>query len=135
MAKGNDGNYLQHSVGVAVAVHLAAKHPEGRLHIALAHGMAPFEACGEIPNGQTHALLHGALRDAQESATAGESSIVTAYRATKASLKNYPNTGELLRRMIGEERLSGGITEVDPLKYAQLKHVWSCSSVTPIRSS
>lgn len=135
MAKGNDGNYLQHCIEVAAAVHLAAKHPEGRLHIALAHGMAPFEACGELPNGQARALLNNALHAAQKPATASESSIVMAYRANKASLENYPNTGELLRRVIGRERLSGGITEVDPLKHAQLQDVWSGSCVTPVRSS
>jgi len=64
-----------------------------------------------------------------------ESSIVAAYRATKASLEHYPNTGELLRRMIGLDRLSGGITEVDAEKHAQLQKVWSGSRVTPLRSS
>lgn len=135
MAKGNDGNYLQHSVEVAAAAHLAAKHPDRRLHVALSHGMAPFEACGELPNGQARALLHDALHAAQKPAAAAESSIVMAYRATKASLENYPNTGELLRRVIGEQRLSGGITEVDPLKHAQLQDVWLGSCVTPVRSS
>lgn len=62
MAKGNDGNYLQHSVEVAAAVQLAARHPEGWLHVALAHGMEPFEPCGELPNGQARKRLHKALR-------------------------------------------------------------------------
>jgi len=67
--------------------------------------------------------------------TAPESSIVKAYRETKASRKNYPNTGELLRQVIGQEKLSGGITEIDPLKHAQLKDAWSGSCVRPINSS
>lgn len=135
MAKGNDGNYLQHSVEVAAAVHLAARHPEGRLHVALAHGMAPFEPCGELPSGQARALLSNALHAAQQAPTAGESPVVAAYRATKASLDHYPNTAELLRRVIGPERLSGGITEVDPQKHVQLQEAWSGSGVTPVRSS
>lgn len=135
MAKGNDGNYLQHSVEVAAAVHLAAKNPQGRLHVALAHGMAPFETCGELPNGQARARLHDALLAAQNLRTSDESSIIKAYRATSASLEHYPNTGELLRWMIGQDRLSGGIAEVDPQKHAQLQEAWSGSGVVPVRSS
>lgn len=52
MAKGNDGNYLQHSVEVALALHLASLQPEGRLHIALTHGMKPFERCDWEGTGQ-----------------------------------------------------------------------------------
>ncbi len=85
MAKGNDGNYLQHSVEVAVATSLAAEHPEGRLHVALAHGMAPFERCGELPNGQTRRLLQEALRAAQRAPAPEGSPIVEAYRVTNAS--------------------------------------------------
>ena len=50
MAKGNDGNYLQHSVEVAVATHLV----EGRdgIHVALSHGMAPFESSATAPPAQ-----------------------------------------------------------------------------------
>jgi hypothetical protein len=135
VAKGNDGNYLQHSVEVAAAVHLAAKSPQALLHIALAHGMAPFETCGQLPNGQARSLLHRALQAAGNRATEGELSIVTAYRATSASLENYPNTGELLRRMIGEDRLSGGITEIDTQKYRKLQQAWSGSGVTVVNSS
>lgn len=135
MAKGNNGNYLQHGVEVAVAVHLAARNPQRRLHVALAHGMAPFEPCGELPNGQARALLHDALRAAQIPAVNGEPPIVAAYRATNASLEHYPNTSELLRAMIGQDRLSGGITEVDAGKHKQLEAVWSGSGITPVKSS
>jgi len=43
MAKGNDGNYLQHCIEVEAAVRLAEMDAAGRLHIALTHGMRPFE--------------------------------------------------------------------------------------------
>lgn len=135
MAKGNDGNYLQHSLEVGAAAHLAAMHPEGRLHIALAHGMAPFEPCGELPAGQAHVLMEGALRAAQEEPKADESRIVAAYRATGASPTHYPNSGELLRCVIGTDRLSGGITEVDLQKHAELQDAWSGSYVIPVGSS
>ncbi len=135
MAKGNDGNYFQHSVEVAVALHLTKLSTQGALHLALTHGMAPFEPCGELPNGQARELLHEALQAAQHPPTCGESPIVAAYRATKASLENYPNTGELLAAIIGRGRLSGGITEVVPQKHEGLVEVWSGSGVTPVNSS
>ena len=43
MAKGNDGNYLQHSIEIESATRLAGTDPRGRLHIALTHGMSPWE--------------------------------------------------------------------------------------------
>lgn len=135
MAKGNDGNYFQHCVEVAVALRLTKLSTEGALHLALTHGMAPFEPCGALPNGQARKLLHEALQAAQNPPTCGESTIVAAYRATKASLENYPNTGELLATMVGRGKLSGGITEVVPQKHADLKNVWSGSGVTQVNSS
>ena len=62
MAKGNDGNYLQHCIEVEAAVRLAQADPSGRLHVALTHGMAPFEKLEE-PNVERN-LLYGALREA-----------------------------------------------------------------------
>ena len=56
MAKGNDGNYLQHCVEVEAAVRLAWASADGRLHVALTHGMAPFEQIDE-PKGNVHRLL------------------------------------------------------------------------------
>jgi len=135
MAKGNDGNYLQHSVEVALAIHLAAQHTARRLHIALTHGMAPFEPCGEVPDGQAKRLLHNALCAAQHAPIDAESSIVKAYREVNASLCHYPNTGELLRGVIGTNQLSGGITECDQQKHQELQDAWSGSRVIPVRSS
>jgi hypothetical protein len=135
LAKGNDGNYFQHSVEAAVAFHLAKQHAQGSIHIALAHGMAPFEPCDEPPKGQARRLLWSALDAAQRPPVPGEASIVAAYRATKASLKQYPNSGEILAAIIGRGRLSGGITEIVPRKYAELVVAWAGSDVTPVNSS
>jgi hypothetical protein len=135
VAKGNDGNYFQHTVEIALALHLTKLFTQGALHIALTHGMAPFERCETPTKGQSRALLRKALQAAQNSSTCGESPIVAAYRATKASLEHYPNTGELLAETIRRCRLSGGITEVDVQKHAKLVDVWSGSSVTPVNSS
>jgi hypothetical protein len=82
VAKGNDGNYLQHSVEVAVALHLSKLSTQGSLHIALTHGMAPFEPCGKLPNGQARRKLTEALQAAEHRETRGEAEIVAAEDGT-----------------------------------------------------
>ena len=134
MAKGNDGNYLQHSVEIEAAARLAKMDPEGRLHIALAHGMAPFEPL-EAGKGQVRGRLDAALKASREPPRPGESAIVAAYRETCASADNYPNSAELLRSVIGADKLSGGITEIDRTKYDQLSDAWAGSRVVPRCSS
>jgi hypothetical protein len=124
MAKGNDGNYLQHSIEVSVALHLLKGSKQRTLHLAFTHGMAPFEPCETVPNGQSRRLLERTLVAAKEQPNSSEAPVVTAYRATKASLNGYPNSGELLSATIGHDRLSGGITEVDTDKHARLVEVW-----------
>ena len=135
MAKGNDGNYLQHCIEVAAALRLEKMDAEGRLHIALAHGMAPFEPFEQPKSGQCRRLLNDALNDSKKSAQCGEPIIVKAYRMTNASEEHYPNSAELLRAVIGKDKLSGGITEVDREKHKQLADTWSYSSVKPVCSS
>jgi hypothetical protein len=112
VAKGNDGNYFQHSIEVAVAVQLAAMDPTGRLHFSFAHRMAPFETCDNPPVGQSRGLFERALNDSYRPRQSSEQPIVSAYRATGATLRRYPNSAELLRYAIGADRVSGGITEV-----------------------
>ena len=133
MAKGNDGNYLQHSVEVALATLLA--QITGILHVSLTHGMAPIEPCGSLPAGQTRRLLDEALIAAAGLQQAGEEPVVSAYRATKASREGYPNSGELIAAAVGRRNLTGGIAEVCEEKYAQLLAVWGNSDVRPVIGS
>ena len=135
MAKGNDGNYLQHSVEIAAAVRLTETDPEGRLHIALTHGMSPWEPFEESKSRPAYRLLEGALYAAALAPKSDEAAIVTTYRKTNASEEHYPNSAELLRATLGTEKLSGGITEVDCAKYKQLAAAWSGSLVVPVHSS
>ena len=141
MAKGNDGNYLQHCIEVEAALRLVRERPSGKLHIAVTHGMKPFErfeASLETRRpGLTRKLLKKALKEAGQPPPKGreERSIVLAYRKTKASENRYPNTGELLRSVIGADDLSGGIAETCPVKYAALREWWHDSRVVPVRSS
>lgn len=143
MAKGNDSNFLQHSVEVAAAHRLAAENPNA-LHIALAHGMAPFE-CLELKlndkakaPGLVRRRLKAALALASQAPQKDEPLIVTAYRKTKASDAHYPNSAELLRSIRGGNSgsgLSGGITETCPVKHKELAEAWAGSSIKVERQS
>ena len=134
MAKGNDGNFLQHCVEVAAAKRLAQMDAGGRLHIALTHGMAPLEPLDK-PKGASCGLLKGALNASDRRAQNDEPAIVKAYRQVAASDRSYPNTAELLAAAIERNRLSGGITECDSEKHSQLAERWRGSKVTPICAS
>ena len=121
MAKGNDGNYLQHSIEVNAAMHLSQMDTNGRLHIALTHGMAPFERFEKSDQSQTdRKFLVKALKDSSLPSLPDESMIVTAYRKTDASNTQYPNSVELLKAMVGVDKLSGGIAEKVCGKHKQL---------------
>ena len=135
MAKGNDGNYLQHCIEVEAAVRLAQMDAKGRLHIALTHGMEPFERFEKPKPNQQRELLQKALDASKAPPQSDEPAIVAAYRKTKASKELYPNSAELLRVVIGTDKLSGGITESDFEKHKKLGDAWSGSSVVPTRAS
>ena len=135
MAKGNDGNYLQHCIEVEAAVRLAQMDSKGRLHIALTHGMAPFEGFNKPKPYQRRELLENALDTSTSLPQSNEPEILSAYRKTKASRKQYPNSAELLRVVIGADKLSGGITEVDCEKHEKLVDAWVGSSVVSIQAS
>lgn len=136
MAKGNNGNYLQHSLEVAVGLYLARTFGHGSLHVALTHGMKPFEPCDNSPpRGQVRGAFLRALEAAQEHETCNEPAVVSTYRATGASLKHYPNSAELLAAVVGRDRLSGGITECDPQKHTDLRRAWSGSGVRTANAS
>ena len=135
MAKGNDGNYLQHCVEVEAAARLTQLDTQGRVHIALAHGMEPYEPFGPRNSRQSQKLINNALEEACDPRRLDESSIVTAYRETKASREKYPNSAELLRTVVGMEKLSGGITEIEPAKHAKLARAWGGTAVKTVCSS
>lgn len=135
MAKGNDGNYLQHSVEIAAADRLAVENPDA-LHIALAHGMAPFECfehkLTERQPGLARRYLRAALRQAAQAPCLDEPPIVTVYRNTRAREDHYPNSAELLRERRGWDGafgVSGGVVEICPVKYDELVGAWRESPI------
>ena len=150
MAKGNDGNYLQHCIEVEAALHLVRTGSRGRLHVALTHGMQPFEQISD-PGGNAYRVLYDALSEAAGKPLPDERKLVEAYRkswALQAYLPNvadlfvelkeeehYPNTAELLRAVFGTKRLSGGICELDETKHRELSEAWAGSEIVVARSS
>ncbi|MCY4362727.1 MAG: hypothetical protein OXE42_11170 [Gammaproteobacteria bacterium] len=135
MAKGNDGNYLQHCIEVEAAVRLAEMDAAGRLHIALTHGMRPFEPFEEQKTGTCRELLLRKLADANNKPQVEDPAVVKAYRETGASKTCYPNSAELLRAAIGAENLSGGITEICSKKHKCLSEAWLNTNVKTARAS
>ncbi len=106
---------------------------EGRLHLALTHGMKPYEPF-EIPlqemrPGLTRRDIKWALKEATKRQSGNERAIVHAYRKTGATEKRYPNSLELLKAIIGSEKLYGGITEICPAKHKWLTHACRNSKV------
>ena len=149
VAKGNDGNYLQHCVEVEAAVHLAKAASNRKLHIALTHGMEPFEQLGE-PGGNC-CLLYSVLCEAAGEPKCNEREIVKAYRASWRSQtyrpdiatlcadlrteKHYPNSAELLHTVVEKDQLSGGITECNKAKHRELDAAWVGSTIVVAPSS
>lgn len=121
MAKGNDGNFLQHAIETSAARALEAQ--ASGLHVALTHGMKPRESCGAA-GGVRRMRLDGALGRARRSATAPEHPLVTAYRATNASRESYPNSAELLAAMAGRDNFSGVIIEKNKDNFGELDEHW-----------
>ena len=135
MAKGNDGNYLQHCIEIEAAARLVQTGHINRLHVALTHGMEPFEKLDDPEGRVERGLLHMALAESASEPQCNHREIVKEYRKCGASRQRYPNSGELLRTAVGTDRLSGGITEVDPAKYEKLAKAWCDTGIKVANSS
>ena len=109
MAKGNDGNLLQHGIELAAVSAIGSKP----LWLTCTHSMAPRESCPE-PNRDRR------LRHWLKSQVA-TSSVGAAYRLTNATLDSYPNTSELIAATLSDENIRGDLFEVcedKPATYA-----------------
>jgi hypothetical protein len=129
VAKGNDGNLLQHAIEAEIAVHLAI---DNSLHIVCTHGMKPFEPW-ENPR-RNNRLVHWIGYATQEEGK-GEPAIVRAYRALQVSPERYPNTGEVVASLLTREKLTGFISEVCPEKLRSLRQAWSSTGVITLFGS
>ena len=123
MAKGNDGNLLQHGIELA-AISAINCRP---VFLTCTHSMAPRERC-ENPN-RDRRLRHWL------NANAGDPSVVLAYQQTNASLDSYPNSAELIASLVGNENLRGDLFEVCNDKIRALNARWNDHSVNHERRS
>lgn len=126
VAKGNDGNLLQHCVEVELATALSEGGP---LHVVTTHGMAPFEKLDGTTSAHKlfdfwlrRSSLHYPLDDLPR--------VLAAYRATRAGPLRYPNSIELLRASVGAPKLSGVVCEVVEGKAQQLTERFSAAEWT-----
>src|ERR1700688_4911635 len=109
MAKGNDGNLLQHSVECALAWELYGDGMHG-LHLVCTHAMSISEPFDE-PRHSPHAIIDAALALAEHPVQTEP--VLHAYHALGASAQGYPNSSELIAARLGDRKLSGCLVEVD----------------------
>jgi hypothetical protein len=134
MAKGNDGNLLQHGVEAELGVRLWEAGGRQRLHLVLTHGMAPFEPFE--PRGDNPSAYRKLARWLSEPMPDVRSpAIVRAYQQLQASPQRYPNSGEILAALVGRGNLSGYICETDPRKITALRNAWHGTAVEPLHGS
>ena len=127
MAKGNNGNLLQHTVEAELAWVLCKGAKP--LTLLSTHGMAPYEPFEErSSNAQGVRALDAALYRAQ-SATNRKSAVLRAYRATQASASHYPNSAEIIGALLGRVNLRGLVCEKDHQKSAALAKAWAGTSL------
>jgi hypothetical protein len=137
MAKGNDGNLLQHAIEAELAVRLYDRGRRAGLHVVFTHGMGPYEAFerrGKNPSAFKKldhwlAVARDVTREKDQPAVTG------AYRLTEAGSRHYPNSGEILAALLGRSNLSGQICEADRAKCGTLERAWQGSRVTILPGS
>lgn len=117
MAKGNDGNLLQHGVELA-AISAIGRRP---ISLTCTHSMAPREPCGDSKRNRRLRYWLTVGADAP--------SVARAYRMTNASLTSYPNTAELVASLVGDRNIRGDFFEVRGDKVLELKTRWDGHSV------
>jgi len=131
MARVNTGNLLQHAIECHAAAKLASSGPG--LRLVATHAMAPFEP----PRGTEIHAHNRVLRELlgtvacmpSEAAEASPHAVMRAYARAQASVERYPNTAELLAALLGRERISGVLCEVDDANVAALTEAWVESDV------
>jgi len=113
MAKGNDGNLLQHGIELAAVTAIA----DPSLRLTCTHSMAPRESCPAPRRDRRLRHWLGSQLDVP--------SVAAAYRETDASLESYPNTAELIVSKLGDSSIHGDLFEVSVEKVRQLYTRWA----------
>jgi hypothetical protein len=128
MAKGNDGNLLQHTVEVEAAAYLLDQVGGRRLYLVSTHAMAPFESFDGTAKARTATRIGSKLRVATsvKPTSEGYPLIVRSYAGVQASDRHYPNTATLLDwvcKTNGAE-LNGVLVDVDAENASALRETF-----------
>lgn len=135
MARGNDGNLMQHAIEAKLIVELGA---DCGLHLITTHSMAPFEPLNPRAeeNARQRARFDYWWALALDEQQVGEPCVLGAYRATRRWIPDmYPNTAEIAAELLGRDRLQGKLIEVLPEKCRQLTEAWAGTDVTTLEGS
>ncbi|WP_372719364.1 hypothetical protein [Novipirellula sp.] len=134
MAKGNDGNLLQHTIEAETAWWLA-RHAQ-QLHVVITHGMAPFEAFEPRKNPSYIKLLDDWLERSKDPNIEAHPQILRAYRKVDASAQHYPNTAELLAAVLDDrQKLLGSVCECDDDIFQRLSSASTTSNLKVLNGS
>jgi hypothetical protein len=137
MARGNNGNLLQHAVECEVVRSALADFAnKNALHLFTTHSMRPFEDL-EAKKGSSETKLFNMWLDAAIGAdhnirrvdTSSFPAILDGYRGTSATYVHYPNTAELAASFVERARISGVLCEADPQLFNDLSNRWHGSKV------
>ncbi len=142
MARGNDGNLLQHTVESELAAALVAPDPARGLWLTCTHAMAPFEPIRhrdeEIDDRQNRFSYWWkmALRDENGGAPPSQPAVLGAYRrCRKEDPSQYPNSAEVVSALVGRERVAGVLIELDGAKHRALAKRWCGTNIKAVNAS
>jgi hypothetical protein len=132
MARGNDGNLLQHAIESELAGGLAGADSAPGLWLTCTHSMAPFEPFYRPPTeqgNQRQRFEHWWERALNIDEAAGPP-VLRGYRCCRQGNRDgYPNSAEISSEIIGREHLAGTLVEFKDAKYHALVDRWSGTKV------
>lgn len=138
MAKGNNGNLLQHFVECELASCLVGDDERG-LHVVLTHGMAPFEALEPLKRYEPRLFrdrLEWVARHTQAEVENLGYALLRAYKALDASETRYPNSAELLACVVGDrDALAGHVFESESELASRLAAAWEGHHLAVVHDS
>lgn len=131
MARGNDGNLMQHAIEAELVTSLATGQG---MYLLTTHSMAPFEPFdprGEDQDKNRWKRFDYWWKRALSDPQADDPNILKAYRLTRQRQPElYPNTAEVAAELIGRGTLCGNLIEVDGPKCNALHAAWAKNSLT-----
>jgi hypothetical protein len=136
MARGNDGNLIQHTIESDLAAHLSASDSLNRLWLTCTHSMEPF---APIQHGRFERAARRrrfeywwqcALLD-DEAGPEPNPPVLRAYRhCRQIDRDRYPNSAEIVSALIGRQQLAGTLVELKDVNYQALIERWNGTAVT-----